>query len=209
MSGLLHKNGIVMGREEKKEFYPAPTKENPIGFYENIRFRRINDTLLKMCNYRVKSFSSEIPIMPKLKNHKIVVKMMKMIEEYNSEFKNWGWKDPRTSLTLSIWLDVLNKMDLVDKVKVIIMRRDLEKIAESMRARGNKERFEGQFVHLATNHYNRSHYYISSCDYGVRPLELHFEDVLRQPRFTAKRLTEYLVYPIRDYSHIDPKISKH
>ena len=59
MAGLLHNNNVIMGRDE--DFVPKPMKENPKGFFENNRFRKLNDRVLRMCDYHIKDFSPELP----------------------------------------------------------------------------------------------------------------------------------------------------
>ena len=59
VAGILHLNGIAMGSE--KTFKPKPMPQNPRGFYENYDFRKLNDRILKLAGYRVKSFDTLIP----------------------------------------------------------------------------------------------------------------------------------------------------
>jgi len=210
MSGLLHKNGIVMGREEKKEFYPPPIKENPKGFWENVRFRRINDRILKMHGYRVKSFSPAIPMIYPLNgseaDNKVLEIMRGLIIEYNSEFKNWGWKDPRTSLTLYPWMEVIKELNLLNDLRIIWMRRNADDIAHSMRKRGNQEKYKDHFVELSMKYYGKSHYYLYYVGYynRLKILQVDFrDDLLGRTGRTCKRLSEFLNYPIKDSSHIE------
>jgi len=131
LGGLLHSNGIVMGRDD--DFYPPPMKENPKGFYENVRFRRINDRLLKEVQYNVKSFNPEIPEVPITQDEKLRKMMKELIRGYDKEFDNWGWKDPRTSLTFTSWIDVMAEMEVLSDVRCIIILRPSTEVAISMR----------------------------------------------------------------------------
>lgn len=208
MAGLLHSNGIVMGRE--KEFRPRPMKENPKGFFENIRFRRINDTILARNGYKVKSFSPSIPfIYPG--NSDLEDKMKSILEGYQISFENWGWKDPRTSLTLYAWADVLNQLDMLKDFKIIYMKRNIENISRSMKARGNKERYNGQFVDLALKYYNKCNFYLEYLEYRLylKTKTISFEDnLLRKTEETCKVLSSFLNYDICDSSFIECKLSR-
>jgi hypothetical protein len=210
MAGLLHSNGIVMGREN--DFRPRPMKENPKGFYENVHFRKINDIILRRNDYNVKSFSPSIPfIYPENHGGAIQLRMEKLIRSYDYEFKNWGWKDPRTSLTAYAWFDILSKMDLLKDLKVIYMKRDVHTIARSMRARGNKERYSEQFIDCALKYYNKCTFYLEFLDFNVfkKTQIISFEDdLLGDINGTCQRLSSFLKYDIKDTSFIDRDISK-
>ena len=59
VAGILHLHNIIMGTYQN--FWPRPLKQNPKGFYENYDFRKINDTILKLSDYSVKSYKPQIP----------------------------------------------------------------------------------------------------------------------------------------------------
>lgn len=206
MAGLLHKNGVAMGRE--KDFYPPPIKENPKGFYENVRFRRINDAILKEYGYRVKSFLPQVPdVHPQ--GTALSERVENLILEYDREFPIWGWKDPRTSLTAPVWFSALKRLGLIDSTRVILMEREHCKVAESMRRRGNKERYDDQFEQLSIKYYNRIRYYLYYLGFKLEVLALNFEgDVLVETEVTCTLLSLFLGHQIRDMSHIEPSISK-
>lgn len=208
LAGLLHHNGVMMGKED--EFYPKPMKENPKGFYENVRFRRINDRILRRYDYRVKSFSPSVPTIYPVSDGNLLTLMKKLILEYNGEYDFWGWKDPRTCLTLYSWLRVIEDLGLFHEVRIIQMKRNVENIADSMRRRGNKEKYEGQFIHLALKYYNKCHFYTDFvyCR-KAKMMTLFFEDeLLENTEDVCKRLSSFLKLEINDYSFIDPSISR-
>jgi len=145
MSGFLHKNGIMMGRES--DFHPRPKKENPKGFYENKLFRTLNDQWLRKYstdpNYLVKQWAKEPPrLLGKQLDNQDREKARELIDFYNQYWKNsggkkgfgyWGWKDPRNCLTLSLWFQALKG----HQVRVVIMEREPESIGKSLKARRN------------------------------------------------------------------------
>jgi hypothetical protein len=141
LAGVLHNNNIAMG--EDKDFYPPPMRENPKGFFENIRFRRINDSMLAAADYKVKAWSPIIPTVSA--NIEQRTRMRDLINHYCGTYSDWGWKDPRTSLCMHQWLAILAEMRLIKEVFIINCLRHPMDVANSMRVRGNKEKYEGQF----------------------------------------------------------------
>ena len=113
VAGILHFNKVSMGTYET--FWPRPLPQNPKGFYENYDFRKINDTILQQSDYITKHYKTTIPVPESSKS--IKEKMIKTVRKYEFKFKNWGWKDPRTCLTISNWIEVFKEVDLIRKVK--------------------------------------------------------------------------------------------
>ena len=209
LAGLLHSNGVVMGLEERKDFYPPPMKENPKGFFENVRFRRINDQLLKIAGYRVKSFLPNVPNVYAPDADKPLKNTMKdLISFYNERFDIWGFKDPRFCLTTHAWFDVIESMGLMDDIKVLITRRSHEEIRKSMLARGNKENYEGQFVNLSVKYYDKLHYYMFYNGWKPKTMSIDFRQLVFNTGDTAKRLSHFLKHEINDLSFIESKISR-
>ena len=207
MAGLLHNNGVVMGRDN--EFRPRPMKENPKGFYENIRFRRINDIILRQYEYKTKSFSPSIPFIFPVEGD-LRERMVDLVKEYNDEFDIWGWKDPRTILTLYAWLDVLDKLGQMKDLRIILMKRNVIHISRSMKARGNKEKYEGQFVDLSLKYYNKCYFYLNYIyKTFIKTKTISFEDdLLKCTDKTCSDLSSFLNYDICDSSFIEYSISK-
>lgn len=205
LGGLLHSNGIVMGREE--DFYPPPMKENPKGFYENVRFRRINDRLLKDVGYNVKSFNPEIPEVPVTDNLELRKMMKELIREYDKEFTNWGWKDPRTSLTFASWVDVMDEMEVLSDLRCIIILRPSSEVAISMRARGNKEKYKGQFSKLAIEYLARAVSNLQSHP-RIPVITFQFKALLENTETVVVQLEDLLELDIKDTSFIDPAIAR-
>lgn len=202
LSGLLHTNGIIMGRD--KEFFPPPQIQNPKGFFENRRFREINDNLLRCRNYNVKQFDPNVPTIDTCFTYK--PEMIELINDYEDEFENWGFKDPRTCLTLAAWLEVFRFLDLEKKLRIIFLVRPFGQIANSMRVRNNKEREEGQFIDLSYSYYGKA---LSACNGYERMsvMFISFRELLKKTDETCLKLEDFLGVELRDTSFVDPKIS--
>lgn len=206
LAGMLHSNGIVMGREN--EFYPPPMKENPKGFFENRRFRTINDALLRNYQYSVKSFDPHVPTVLTEEGFERD-EMKRLIMGYYKEYKNWGWKDPRTCLTLFVWLDVLYEMDLLNTLKILHIFRPYADVANSMKIRGNKEKYAYQFESLAAIYNSVAMKYMWTFEKKVQCMTLHFNDLITNTEQTIGKINGFLGGDfIKDNSFIDPAIPK-
>lgn len=202
MAGLLHSNGIVMGRDN--EFQPKPMPENPKGFFENVRFRKLNDRILRGNEYQVKSFSPQIP---ELDVHPAQYATMQvLIDEYSAVYDAWGWKDPRTCLTIEWWLRAAEDAGKIDNVRLIVMMRDVDAMVRSMHARNNREEYAGQFVELSRAYYDRLP---DSIDpHWDKTLTVSFEKLIEHPAHSAEMISEHVGLPITNISHIDPKLKR-
>jgi GT2 family glycosyltransferase/glycosyltransferase involved in cell wall biosynthesis len=125
LTRLLHACGLYLGK--KNELMPSQA-DNPDGFWEHLGFVALNDELLE-------ALGGAWDLPPKtnenLSDERLVPLRMKarlLIEGFHSA-KIWGWKDPRNSLTLPFWEDLLPGLKTL-----IIVRNPLE-VAYSMRKR--------------------------------------------------------------------------
>ena len=125
LTRLLHRCGLHLG--EEKDLMPAAA-DNPDGFWENLRFVKINDEILNAlggswdlpplseANFEAEQLS---PL-----RHKARL----LVESFAGQGP-WGWKDPRNCLTIPFWESLLPGLKTV-----IIVRNPLE-TAYSMHAR--------------------------------------------------------------------------
>lgn len=150
-AGTLHHAGILMGTE--RTFYPPPSAQNPRGFFEHIRFRRLNDRILERSGYRVKSWSTEFPqsLAPGIRN---LIEMHALITYYAATEDQWGFKDPRSCLTLDLWLRAFQRLGLLSRVRIVVVERDLDEIVQSLMNRNGLQEavarsIAGQYLHRA------------------------------------------------------------
>ena len=196
LAGMLHQNGIIMG--EDNTFIPKPAPENPKGFYENVRFRSLNDTMLAENGYWVKSFSPMVPNSIKLTEQTKDI-AEQLIYEYNKKYSDWGFKDPRLCLTYGAWRTIFDGLGI--EHKVILTYRNFDNIAESMLARrnfGDHARFKA----LATAYYKMALKQFNGATIVVR-----FDNLISDPGAIAKHLTCKLGHPVTDISFIEPKLA--
>jgi GT2 family glycosyltransferase/glycosyltransferase involved in cell wall biosynthesis len=125
LTRLLHGCGLYLG---PKDALMPPQADNPDGFWEHLGFVALNDELLD-------ALGGAWDLPPKtnenLSDERLDPLRMKarlLIEGFHSA-QIWGWKDPRNSLTLPFWEDLLPGLKTL-----IIVRNPLE-AAYSMRKR--------------------------------------------------------------------------
>jgi hypothetical protein len=120
----LNDNGVNMG----KELLPA-TSDNPCGYYENIEFIRMNNKILKEAGGSWDCVPDKFEILRA--GHKYKEEIEALIERSSCE-PMWGWKDPRTTLTIECYLPFLKGQD----VSFIVSFRCIKEVAKSLIKRG-------------------------------------------------------------------------
>lgn len=206
LAGLLHNNGVSMGNEN--DFFPPPMKENPKGFYENVRFRRLHDRILRQYDYSVKSFDPELPSIPELsEDHKNA--MLSLVKEYNDQhgLDYWGWKDPRTCLIVDHWIYLIRRIGLRNRLRMICMTRGSKQIAKSMIARGNGKRATFDQLEKLAKSYNMKFSQLISRS-NQQCLYIRYDDLIDDTVGVARIVSDYLSKEISDLSHIDPALRR-
>jgi GT2 family glycosyltransferase/glycosyltransferase involved in cell wall biosynthesis len=125
LTRLLHTCGLYLGPES--ELMPAQA-DNPEGFWEHLGFVALNDELLNEVGgaWDLPPKADEDFADPRLDPLRMKARLL--IEGFNSA-SVWGWKDPRNSLTLPFW------QDLLPTLKTLIVVRNPLEVAYSMRER--------------------------------------------------------------------------
>jgi GT2 family glycosyltransferase/glycosyltransferase involved in cell wall biosynthesis len=125
LTRLLHVCGLYLGPEN--DLMP-PQADNPEGFWEHSGFVELNEELLN-------ELGGAWDLPPKAdENFKharldpLRTKAQLLVEGFDSA-SVWGWKDPRNSLTLPFW------QDLLPGLKTLIVVRNPLEVAHSMRER--------------------------------------------------------------------------
>ena len=122
---LLHRCGLELGPESD---LMAPQADNPEGFWEHLGFVALNDKLLAALGgaWDLPPRPDEGFTGPQLNPLRLKARLL--IESF-APASVWGWKDPRNSLTLPFWQDLLPGLRTL-----IVVRNPLE-VAHSMRER--------------------------------------------------------------------------
>jgi hypothetical protein len=141
---ILHDCGLYLGPKEK---WDTVAFSNPDGFWEHVDFLSINDEILA----KFDGGWDFPPHLPKNWHHSEKLQDLrdraeKLIASF-SDKEFWGWKDPRNSLTLPFW------KDLIPDLKVIHCVRSPVEVSKSLKNRGSNS---GKFSFSLWDHYTNS-----------------------------------------------------
>jgi GT2 family glycosyltransferase len=125
LTRLLHACGLFLG---PKNALMPPQADNPDGFWEHLGFVALNDELLNALGGAWDLPPKADENFTRAELEPLRTKARLLLEDFDSA-DVWGWKDPRNSLTLPFWQDVLPGLKTL-----IIVRNPLE-VAYSMRER--------------------------------------------------------------------------
>ncbi len=124
---LLHRSGLYLGPEEE---LIGPGPDNPDGYWEHSGFHRLNESMLAELGGGWDN-PPAVPARwredPRLEAH--ASEAERLIDAFAGH-PSWGWKDPRTSLTLALW------SELIPDLKVIVCVRNPLEVAFSLNRRG-------------------------------------------------------------------------
>jgi hypothetical protein len=198
VAGLLHGSGIHMG-----EAFRRASPQNPRGFFEEESFRRLNDAFLLQAGYAVKEWSAEfdetgLETVP-------IQEAGNLIEYFDKSNWSWGWKDPRTCLTISLWLRVLQSKDLLRHTNVIVLNRSVRAVSKSLVARGDVSYISHGEALYAMYHRILEKGILEYCE-RLRILRIAYEQLLEGP--DVDRLEEFCGRKV-DRAFIDRSLDHH
>jgi hypothetical protein len=124
---LLQGCGLFLGQEDELGFDSNDGEPH----FENVRFVAFNDEILNTLGgswNNPPDFPLAWEAMPEIAA--LTVKAKKLIKRLSKQ-NNWGWKDPRNSLTLPFW------RAMVPELKVVVCLRNPLEVAHSLRKRGD------------------------------------------------------------------------
>lgn len=123
---MLHTCGVYLGPEQ---ILAQPFPDNERGFWENIDFVTLNDALLQTLGGTWDTPPPQPETWENVELDSLRDRALGLISRL-SGLKQWGWKDPRSSLTLPFW------RQLIPKLKVVIcLRNPLEAMQSLVRRR--------------------------------------------------------------------------
>ena len=179
LTRLLHACGLYLG--PKNQLMP-PQADNPDGFWEHLGFVALNDELLNELGgaWDLPPEASE-----DFKHVRLDPLRMKarLLAEGFDRSRIWGWKDPRNSLTLPFW------QDLLPGLKTLIMVRNPLEVAHSMKERnGTSYSFGLRLWEI----YNRR--VIEAANQQER-LVTHYDLFFEDPESELRRIAEFIGLP--------------
>lgn len=204
VANLLRSCGLYLG-PDRDLLRPMPT--NRKGHWENQQFIRINDEILRHLGGRWYA----PPEMPAgwsggKRNSHCKTKAVALFRQFD-DHEPWGWKDPRNSLTLPFWLNLMPDLKVViclrNPLEVVssLQRRELAWLDPSLTIWQNCKR-----VRFVLYQRRRLSFSYSGClklwkIYNQRILEstsssqriiTHYEAYFRDPRSELLRVLNFL-----------------
>lgn len=140
-ASLLREAGLDIGKK-----LMAPGHGNVRGFFENLDFVEFHETVLRSQGVHHVGWTTQEKIVVE---DQYVEKAREIIAKHANSF-SWGWKDPRTTLFLDFWVNLL------PEAKFLLLYRSPWEVVDSIYRRGD-ELFldEPEFAIKVWMHYNR------------------------------------------------------
>lgn len=199
VAGVLYHLGIYMGDDLMiDDIDQGQTKEQPCGYFEDREFMRINDTILQIANGAWNKIPDRERLLVACDKENNILDILLDKRDRNRGHALWGFKDPRTCLTLPAYLKRRSNN------KIIIITRSKEAVINSLVVR---ETWMSR--HMASYLYESHLDYLRLSLEGTYHLELSFEYLVKK---RIDSLVEFLdLSPSNDQykmaiSHIKPGV---
>jgi len=181
---LLHVCGVFLGPPDE---FMKPSPDNPEGYWENMRFVKINERIMAQFGGwwgKPPSFPAHWEFAPE------VDPIFKEAEELIERFRDhncWGWKDPRNSLTMPFW------RRLVPDLKVVICVRNPLEVARSILVRGDPTS-ASSLLQLWLTYYHQ----LLSVVPPTHRIVTHYQSYFKDGRAEVQRVSSWLDLKISD-----------
>ena len=182
---LLGMTGIFLGPSSDLQ---KGGKDNPEGFWENLRFQRLNKAILAEAGgawdfppHFTEEWEAE-------ERYDSLREEAERIIRFFDNCEPWGWKDPRNSLTLPFW------KRLLPDLKVVVCLRSPIEVAQSLKKRNNISR------QLALNlwlDYNRR---ILETTTREERIVTHYDVYFHNPKGELARILDFIGVSASDAS---------
>lgn len=143
LSRLLNILGVDLGPEES---LLQPHADNPKGFWEHGLIQNLNDEILRSAGgswHEPPEFSDHWELSADLRNFRM--RARRIIRDQFAKSALWGWKDPRTCLTLPFWQHLLPPLSYV-----VCLRHPMD-VADSLQHRNGFSIEKGIYLWLLYN----------------------------------------------------------
>lgn len=173
---VLNLCGLYLGPETN---ILSPDLSNPKGFWENIYINKLNDAILaKLGGSWYLPPKMGIQGWEKHPNLELLRVKAKILFRQFSELDPWGWKDPRTSLTLPFW------KSLISDIKIIVCVRHPWEVCQSV-----QNRYSSLYGLYLWKIYYSSILATTSADERIFT---HFESYFNDWDQEVKRVTDFI-----------------
>lgn len=194
LANVLHSMGVDMG----KEMY-GPDRGNPDGHFEDISFLNLNEAILAAAGGSWHSPPSDFQI--RVFGSREGQRLIDLVVDRKKKGRPWGFKDPRTCLTLPLYMPHLSD------AYFIVIDRDCADVARSLNNRdGDSFHFEHDNLQLCKEYKNRFNATLNEF-HPSRVLRISFDELMGEPAKTVAKLNQYLQLGLQQ-SQIDLAASK-
>jgi len=179
LARLLNLLGVELG--ENHLLNNEPVSANPKGHWEHRELSAINDALLDHYGGtwdKPPQFPSGWQNDPAL--YDLRLRAHTLVNDQFRDHKLWGWKDPRTCLTLPFW------QELLDELHYLICLRHPVSVARSLALRDNFSEEKSLYLWLT---------YLSSalqCSRGKPRLLVFYQDLIEEKQRSLAMLAEFI-----------------
>lgn len=180
---LIYRLGLYLGKKE--DLVPAG-ESNVDGHWEHKHFLRTNERILSSYGG---SWDLPPSFPPEWYKEEILWEVRGEARSLVESFQGWEWwcwKDPRNSLTMPFWLDLLPNMRVV-----VCLRNPLE-VATSLRNRGASSIAFGLNLWKI---YNRS---LLDCLPREQYIVTHYDTYFHRPQVELRRVLNFVEIPASD-----------
>ena len=173
---ILAECGVYLG--EPDELLPA-AEDNVAGHFEHAEFVQLNDEVLATLGGAWDVVPPRYAIWRRRRLEPLRERAVTLAGRMRPHAP-WGWKDPRTSLTLPFWLDV------VPDLRLVVCVRDVVAVAHSLLVRDHSSELFGMRLWAA---YNRR---LLAAAPRNRTLVTRYETYFDDPEREIGRLVAFL-----------------
>ncbi|HEY2972679.1 MAG TPA: sulfotransferase [Pyrinomonadaceae bacterium] len=180
---VLQACALFLGPDE--EFMP-PSVANPEGYWENMRFVKINELIMAQFGGwwgNPPSFPARWEFTPEVDS------LFGEAEELVGRFRGhncWGWKDPRNSLTMPFW------RRLIPDLKVVVCVRNPLEVARSILVRGDPT--SASLFQLWLTYYRQ----LLSAVPPTHRIVTHYQSYFKNARAEVQRVSGWLDLQVSD-----------
>lgn len=148
VAGMLHAAGVEMNPNPK-----GVMRYKKYMTYEDAAFVRLNVAILHSAGggWKFPPAQKRLETIP----DNLAERMLDLIDAREREYKLWGFKDPRTALTVHLYHPHLYEP------RYVFVERDHEDIARSLVTRGHKTGGVERWLPLIKTYYDRIHYFLA------------------------------------------------
>ena len=186
LSNLLRQLGVCLG--PIRDIMEPSKSDNPEGYWENIHFVELNDRILATLGG---SWANPQNLEPGWSSDKRLLTLRGEAEGLAWNYAHldlWGWKDPRTMLTLELWQQVIPDM------KYVLIVRDPVEVAMSL---ARRTQFSVLFDNAITLWRRYHEIALQSVDLD-QCLVVHYNSMQGKPGVEIKRIATFLGIELND-----------